>query len=93
VTTGYHAPCHLDDSVRVENGEFLDLVGGWHDARDLLKWSDATLSGMIGLLHVVERSQNAQLKARIFEEVKWGNLYFLKLQNPEGYYLSLAKTR
>ncbi|MGA2202496.1 MAG: glycoside hydrolase family 9 protein [Terriglobales bacterium] len=87
-TTGYHAPCHLDDGVRLDNGQFLDLVGGWHDACDLLKWSDATLTGMIGLLHIAEKSQDDQLKARIFEEVKWGNLYFLKLQDPEGYYYS-----
>jgi hypothetical protein len=26
--------------------------------------------------------------ARIFEEVKWGNLYFLKLQDPQGYIYS-----
>jgi len=87
-TTGYHAPCHLDDGVRADNGQFIDLVGGWHDACDLLKWSNATLSGLIGLLGVAEKSQDAQLKARIFEEVKWGNLYFLKLQDPEGYYYS-----
>jgi len=87
-TTGYHAPCHLDDGVRADNGQFLDLVGGWHDACDLLKWSDATLTGMIGLLHIAEKSPDVQLKARIFEEVKWGNLYFLKLQDPEGYYYS-----
>lgn len=87
-TTGYHAPCHLDDGVRLDNGQFLDLVGGWHDACDLLKWTDATLTGMIGLLHVAEKSQDDQLRARILEEVKWGNLYFLKLQDPEGYYYS-----
>ena len=87
-TTGYHAPCHLDDGVRLDNGQFLDLVGGWHDACDLLKWSDATLTGMIGLLHVAEKARDDQLKARILEEVKWGNLYFLKLQDPEGYYYS-----
>jgi hypothetical protein len=86
-TTGYHAPCHLDDGVRQDNGKFLDLVGGWHDACDLLKWSH-TINGMIGLLHIAEKSQDPQLKARIFEEEKWGNLYFLKLQDPEGYYYS-----
>lgn len=85
-TTGYHAPCHLDDGVRSDNGKFLDLVGGWHDACDLLKWSDSTLTGMLGLLHVAEETSDSRIKADVFEEVKWGNLYFLKLQDPEGYY-------
>jgi hypothetical protein len=41
---------------------------------------------MLELLHVAEESSDSQIKADIFEEVKWGNLYFLKLQDPEVYY-------
>ena len=87
-TTGYHAPCHLDDGVRADNGQFLDVVGGWHDASDLLKWS-YTISGLLGLLEIAENSPSPQMMARIYEEVKWGNLYFQKLQDPQGYFLSL----
>jgi hypothetical protein len=64
----------------------MDLVGGWHDASDLLKWSGPTLVGMFGLLNIAERSGERQLMARVLEEVRWGNLYFLKLQAPEGYF-------
>ena len=49
-TTGYHSPCHLDDGIRADNGKRLDVVGGWHDASDLLKWVDATITGLVGLL-------------------------------------------
>ncbi len=100
-TTGYHAPCHLDDGIRVrsktagqsgttgpDEGEFFDAVGGWHDASDLLKWTSATITGMVGLLHIAEHFDEPQMQARIFEEVKWGNLYFLKLQDPLGYFYS-----
>src|SRR5690349_10028192 len=34
-TTGYLAPCHLHDGVRLDNGEHQDVTGGWHDASDL----------------------------------------------------------
>jgi len=35
--TGYMAPCHLDDGVRLDNGQHQDVVGGWHDASFLRK--------------------------------------------------------
>jgi hypothetical protein len=36
---GYHEVCHLDDCRLADSGEQVDLVGGWHDAGDLRKWS------------------------------------------------------
>lgn len=85
-TTGYHSPCHLDDGIRLANGQFQELVGGWHDANDLLKLSRNLLIGLTGLLRVAEKSPDNKLKARIFEEARWGNLFFLKIQNSEGAY-------
>lgn len=87
-TTGYNAPCHLDDGVRADTGAFLDVVGGWHDASDLLKWSGATIQGLVGLLHIAATTGDLRLKARLFEEARWGNLYFLKLQDAAGYLYS-----
>jgi hypothetical protein len=83
-TTGYNAPCHLDDGVRADNGEFVDLVGGWHDANDLFK-SYGHLRPVIELLQIAATTTDKRLKARIFEEVRWGNLYFLKLQDKDGF--------
>lgn len=87
-STGYNTPCHLDDAIRDDNNEFLDLVGGWHNSTDLLKWSGASLMSMHGLLNVGALTRNAGLRARIFEEIRWGNLYFHKLQDPSGYIYS-----
>jgi hypothetical protein len=42
-----HPACHLDDARRRDNGEHVDVTGGWHDAADLRKWMDATM--MAGL--------------------------------------------
>lgn len=86
--TGYHAPCHLDDGIRMDNGKPIDVVGGWHDASDLLKWVDATLTGMYALLNVARLTDDRQLRLRILEEVQWGNRYFLAMQSPDGYVYS-----
>jgi len=33
-----HPACHLDDARRRDNGQHIDVTGGWHDAGDLQKW-------------------------------------------------------
>jgi hypothetical protein len=30
-----HTACHLDDARRRDNGEYVDVTGGWHDAGDV----------------------------------------------------------
>jgi len=88
-TTGYLSPCHLDDGIRLDNGKHQDVTGGWHDASDLRKWVDAIVYGMIGLgkTYELEDSQNKNKEA-ILDELKWGNQYFLKMQEPQGYVMA-----
>ena len=83
--TGYHAPCHLDDGRRIDNGKRHDATGGWHDACDVRKWVNATLYGMIGLSRVLDRPPGGFDSRQIVEELRWGNQYFLKMQEPSGY--------
>ena len=84
--TGYQAPCHLDDGVRKDNGKRQDVVGGWHDACDVRRWVDATLYGMTGLSRVLDVIGPGQLDpGRIIDEMRWGNRYFLRMQEPAGY--------
>ncbi len=86
---GVHAACHLDDARRRDNGKHVDVTGGWHDAGDLRKWMDATMLNAIALLRL---ARNLAAKwdlagsglAPILEEVKWGNRYFLKMQDTDG---------
>lgn len=87
-TTGYLSPCHLDDGKRADNGRHQDVVGGWHDASDLRKWVGATLYGMIGLARAYEFESDEHRKESIMEELRWGNQYFLKMQEPAGYVMS-----
>jgi hypothetical protein len=83
--TGYHAPCHHDDGRRNDNGRRHDATGGWHDACDVRKWVNATLYGMTGLSRVLDRPPAGQDPLQILEELRWGNQYFLKMQEPAGY--------
>lgn len=86
---GVHPVCHLDDARRRDNGQHVDVTGGWHDAGDLRKWMDATMMNGFGLLHVA-RSLGESWDpagsglAPVREEVRWGNRYFLKMQDTDG---------
>jgi hypothetical protein len=90
-TTGYLSPCHLDDGVRMDNGKHHDVSGGWHDASDLRKWVSATIFGMIGLAKTYElQGEKNNNREAILDELMWGNQYFLKMQEPQGYVMSFV---
>lgn len=82
--TGYLSPCHTDDGLRVDNGRHQDVSGGWHDASDLRKWVSATIYGVLGLARAYDL-ESQQYRKAILDEIRWGNQYFLKMQEPAGY--------
>ena len=84
-----HPACHLDDARRRDNGERVDVTGGWHDAGDLRKWMSATMMNGFGLMHLARRLGEKWDKggaglAPLLEEMRWGNRYFLKMQDGDG---------
>lgn len=84
-----HPVCHLDDARRRDNGVHVDETGGWHDAGDLRKWMDATMMNAFGLLavarHLGEEWDLAGSGLKVLEEeLRWGNVYFLKMQDSDG---------
>ena len=87
-TTGYLSPCHADDGIRRDNGTHQDVTGGWHDASDLRKLAGATIYGMIGLSHLAEALTPAWGEGTVMEELRWGNRFFLKIQEPAGYVMN-----
>jgi hypothetical protein len=87
--TGYLTPCHTDDGLRFDNGKHQDVSGGWHDASDLGKWVSATIYGVMGLARAYEL-ESAQYHKAILDEIRWGNQYFLKMQEPEGYVMDFV---
>jgi len=87
-TTGYLAPCHVDDGVRLDSAKHQDVTGGWHDASDLRKWVGATIYGMIGIARLYETLMPIWDHGQIMDELLWGNRYFLNMQEPVGYVMS-----
>lgn len=87
--TGYLTPCHVDDGLRFDNGKHQDVSGGWHDASDLRKWVSATIYGVIGLARAYDL-EAPQYHKRILDEIRWGNQYFLKMQEPSGYVMDFV---
>jgi hypothetical protein len=85
---GVHPACHLDDARRRDNGQHVDEVGGWHDAGDLRKWMDVTMLNGVALLNLLrnfpEPRPGDPTHAQILEEVRYGNRYFLKMQDTDG---------
>jgi hypothetical protein len=86
---GVHPVCHLDDARRSDTGEHVDVTGGWHDAGDLRKWMSSTLMTAFGLAWLLrflgERWDPAGSGIEpILEEIRWGNRYFLAMQDADG---------
>jgi hypothetical protein len=86
--TGWNGPCHLDDGIRGDNRQRQDVSGGWHDANDLRKWVGATIYGMLGLLRLAQRLNPPWDGGQIEDELRWGNRYFLAMQEPAGYVMN-----
>ncbi len=87
--SNYHKRCHLDDARRRDTGEYVDTVGGWHDAGDLRKWVEHTL--MLGLAlaelkRLVDPPWNTfdLREGDVLAELRWGNQFFLKMQAADG---------
>jgi len=85
----YHGPCHLDDAIRRDTGEYVDTVGGWHDAGDLRKWMEHTL--LLGIaINILKKYVDPDWRTfnikegDLLDELRWGNQYFLKMLSPEG---------
>jgi glycosyl hydrolase family 9/cellulase-like Ig domain-containing protein len=85
----FHPACHLDDARRRDNGEYVETTGGWHDAGDLRKWLHNTLYGGFGLMYLARNLGGKWDLAGsgltpLLEEMRWGNRYFLKMQDNDG---------
>jgi hypothetical protein len=89
MVSNVHPVCHLDDARRRDNGAHVDLTGGWHDAGDLRKWMDATMMNAFGLLAIARHlgagwDLGGSGLEPLEEELRWGNTYFLKMQDTDG---------
>jgi hypothetical protein len=84
-----HPVCHLDDARRRDTGQHVDVTGGWHDAGDLRKWMSATMLDGFALLELARNlgegwDPAGSGLAPLLDEMRWGNRYFLKMQDTDG---------
>ena len=84
-----HPLCHMDDARRRDNGQHIDMTGGWHDAGDLRKWMTSALLSGTALSHLVRNLGDTWDLAGsglgpVLDEIKWGNRYWRKMQDSDG---------
>ena len=84
-------PSNLDDAVRSDNGEQIDVTGGWYDAGDLRKWmvhTNLPLSGFLDIYTKKRLKRNAFSEEKIsgndfITESAWALEFMLKMQDPD----------
>jgi len=74
-------PCH-EYVFRVDNGEPIDLSGGWHQSCDYNKNPLGCSYGMLGLSQL--GLSNPVWVDTVADELRWGCQYFQKLVRPDG---------
>lgn len=92
-----HGPCHLDDGVRADNGEAVDVSGGWHDegvyqiSRNTMKTARdlARLRRSHGRAYRLGLNENGV--DDLLAEVDWGARTALKYEMAPGRYYMLLK--
>lgn len=83
---GWERGQHADDGRRRDNGRHQDVTGGWHDAADLRKWC-ISVTGLWALSEWAATMEGA-FRGAVLDEIRWGNRYFLAMQEPAGYLMS-----
>jgi hypothetical protein len=82
---GYNRPCHTGNIPRDDGRPAGPLPGGWHAACDCHRDLDETLFGLVGLVRLAALRPDLDLDDSIYLEIRWGNDYFLSMQDREGF--------
>lgn len=82
---GYNTPCHIGPIAATDGRAAKPITGGWHSAHDHVRDVPEILHGMFGLLQLAETRPDLAAELNAFDELRWGNDYFLSLQDPRGY--------
>ena len=83
-TSGWNAPCHAKEGIRLETGAFRDLSGGFHQSGDLRKWTWGLALGLTGLLQFALSESPRWDTGAIAEEIRWGCDYFHAMARDDG---------
>ncbi len=85
----WRGPSHLDDGVRSDTGEQIDVAGGWYDAGDLRKWMVHTNLPAIGFMDISNRlnwkwghfNDEGVADNDLVTETIWALKFILKMQD------------
>jgi len=88
----WRAKSHLDDGIRSDNNEYIDVSGGWYDAGDLRKWMTHSNQPALGFIDLFERlgySWNLFADEKIssndlITETAWGVRFIIKMVEQNG---------
>ena len=80
---------NLDDAIRSDTGEQIDVSGGWYDAGDLRKWmvhTNLPVSGFLDISSMSSLTRNAFANEGITDndfltETAWALNFMLKMQD------------
>lgn len=93
--------CHLHDGIIVDHptktGQFIDVIGGWHDATDYLQYSTTSINTVYQMMFAYQKFPeiygddfNANGMpgkngvADILDEIKWGLEWMVKMNPAPG---------
>jgi len=88
-----HGPCHRDDAVRQDNGQAVDVAGGWHDegASQFVRGTVLTTAALARYRCSHSRPYRLGLNEAtdddLLAEVEWGARTLLKYEIEPGLFL------
>jgi len=85
---GFHAACHLDDSVGPDGKTTRDVQGGWHDAGDYNKYQNAPYVIGLAAAYTAAPSWFDALKPSeeesFLDEILWGGEHVQRMITEDG---------
>jgi len=82
---GFNTPCHTDPIQRDDGGKAEPVPGGWHAAHDCTRECRQIQQGLFGLVGLARARPDLAGTLGLLEEIRWGNDYFLRIQDPAGF--------
>lgn len=81
---GWNGACHLDDGFIKENGEHVDLSGGYHQSCDLRKSPGGVSIGVNGMIRFALKDKSEWGKILLADEARWALEYYIKVIQENG---------